>query len=96
MKEWNVLLTRYRRGRQAEKVTKSSGAGIDDVFDSNWEHFQQITFLESTPETNSPLSALDKCEITHAKSLKLLKKVTLELHCISPSQRALINPLPHN
>ena len=55
-KEWNVLLTRYRRERQAEKVTRSSGAGIDDVFDSNWKRFQQMTFLESTPETNSPLS----------------------------------------
>ena len=58
--EWNVLLTHYRRERQAEKVARSSGAGIDDVFDSNWEHFQQMTFLESTPETNSPLSTLDK------------------------------------
>ena len=37
---------------------------MDDVFDSIWEHFQQMTFLESTPETNSPLSTLDKCEIT--------------------------------
>ena len=58
--EWNVLLTHYRRERQAEKVARSSGAGIDDVFDSNWEHFQQMTFLESTPETNSPVSTLDK------------------------------------
>ena len=58
--EWNVLLTHYRRERQAEKVARSSGAGIDDVFDSNWEHFQQMTFLESTPETNSALSTLDK------------------------------------
>ena len=38
-KEWNVLLTPYRCERQAEKVTRSSGAGIDDVCDSNWEHF---------------------------------------------------------
>ena len=57
--EWNVLLTHYRRERQAEKVARSAGAGTDDVFDSNWEHFQQMTFLESTPETNSPLSTLD-------------------------------------
>ena len=38
-KGWNVLLRCYRRERQAEKVTRSSGAGIDDVFDSNWESF---------------------------------------------------------
>ena len=63
-KEWNVLLTSYRRERQAEKVRRSSGAGIDDAFDSNWEHFQQMTFFESTPETNLPSSTLDKCEIT--------------------------------
>ena len=37
---------------------------MDDVFDPNWEHFQQMAFLKSTPETNSPLSTLDKCEIT--------------------------------
>ena len=37
---------------------------MDEVVDSNWEHFQQMSFLESTPETNSPLSTLDKCEIT--------------------------------
>ena len=36
---------------------------MDEVFDSNWEHFQQMSFLESTPETNSPLSTLDKCRI---------------------------------
>ena len=58
--EWNVLLAHYRRERQSEKVARSSGAGINDVFDSNWEHFQQMTFLESTPETNSPMSTLDK------------------------------------
>ena len=40
-KKKNVLLTRYRRERQAEKVTRSSGAGIDDVFDSNWEQFNK-------------------------------------------------------
>ena len=63
-REWNVLSTSYRCKRQAEKVAGSSGVGIDDVFDPNWEHFQQMTFLKSTPETNSPLSTLDKCEIT--------------------------------
>ena len=50
--------------KQAEKVTRSSGAGVDDVYDSNWEHLPQMTFLKSTPETNSPFSTLDKCEIT--------------------------------
>ena len=63
-KEWNVFLTRYRHERQAEKVTRSSLTGIDNVFDSNWEHFQQMAFLKSMPGINSPLSTLDKCEIT--------------------------------
>ena len=63
-KEWNVFLTRYRHERQTEKVTRSTPSGIDDVFDSNWEHFQRTAFLKSTPGINSPLSTLDKCEIT--------------------------------
>ena len=52
--EWNVLLTRYRREKQAEKVTRSSGLEIDGVFNSNCEHFQQMTFLETTPELIRP------------------------------------------
>ena len=60
--KWNVLLTQERRERQVEKVTRSSGVGKNDVFHSNWEHFQQMTFLKTKPETNSPLSILDKCE----------------------------------
>ena len=53
-----------------------------------------MIFLESTPGTNSPLSTLDRCEITPPAPKR--SKVTLERHCILPSQRALIKPLPHN
>ena len=59
-KEWNALLTRYRKERQLEKASRSSGAGIDDIYDSKWEHFHQIEFLESTPEADIALSTLDK------------------------------------
>ena len=69
-KEWNVFLTPYRCKRQAERVTRSSGEGIDDVFDSNWEHFHQIILLDSTPETNLSFSTLDKCEITSPGPIK--------------------------
>ena len=50
------LLIRYRRERQAEKVSRSSWPGIDDVFNSDWGHFQQMVFLESTPETDLSMS----------------------------------------
>ena len=63
-KEWNSLLTRYRKERQAEKVSRSSGAGVDDVFNSNWEHFEQMTFLETTPETDPVMSTLGKATET--------------------------------
>ena len=79
-----------------EKIIRSSGAS--EVFDSNWEHFQQMTFLESTPETNSPLGTLDKSEITPPapKKSKASQESDARAACILPSQRALINPLPHN
>ena len=63
-KEWNVLLTRYRKERQAEKTSRSSGAGVDDVFNSSWEHFEHMTFLETTPETDLAMSTLDKSDDT--------------------------------
>ena len=60
-KEWNSLLTRYRKERQAEKTrSRSSGAGVDDVSNSSWEHFEHMTFLETTPETDPVMSALGK------------------------------------
>ena len=33
------------------------GASIDKVFSSDWEHFQQMTFLKSTPETDLSISS---------------------------------------
>ena len=61
-KEWNALLTRYRKERQLEKASRSSEAGIDDIYDSKWEHehFHKMEFLESTPEADIALSTLDK------------------------------------
>ena len=58
--EWNSLTTRYRKERQAEKVSRSSGAGLDDVFNSSWEHFEQMAFLETTPETDPTISTLKR------------------------------------
>ena len=63
-KEWNVLLTRYRKERQAEKTSRSSGVGVDDVFNSSWEHFEHMAFLETTPDTDSAMSTLDKSDDT--------------------------------
>ena len=63
-KEWNVLLKRYRKERQAEKTSRSSGARVDDVFNSSWEHFEHMAFLETTPETDSAMSTLDKSDDT--------------------------------
>ena len=72
-KEWNVLLTRYRKERQAEKTSRSSGAGVDDDFNSSWEHFEHMAFLETTPETDSTMSTLDKSDDTTPPALKKFK-----------------------
>ena len=98
-KEWNSLLTRYRKERQAEKTSRSSGAGVDDVFNSSWEHFERITFFETTPETDPVMSTLGKSAETTPPAPKkpsLLRKVKLELRCISLSQRALKNLHHHH
>ena len=48
--------------RQAEKTSRSSGAGVDDVFNSSWEYFEHMAFLKTTPEIDSAMSTLDKSD----------------------------------
>ena len=51
-KEWNTLSTYYKREKQKELLSKPSGAGTDQVFKSNWEHLDQMVFLETTPDVD--------------------------------------------
>jgi len=72
-KEWNSLMSRYRKERQAENTSKSSGAGIDDVYHSSWKYFDHMTFLETTPEYDplmSTLESFDNLPIPPAKKSK--------------------------
>ena len=58
-REWHNLLTRYRREKNSENNSRASGTGIDEVFSSTWEHFDQMSFLELTPECDTSISTLD-------------------------------------
>ena len=51
-KEWNTLSTYYKREKQKEFLSKPSGAGTDQVFNSNGEHLDQMVFLETTPDVD--------------------------------------------
>ena len=92
------ILTRYRLERQAKKVSRSSGANIDDVLDTDREHFQQMTFLESTPEIDlSRSTPLDQGDLKPPASKKpLLKKMMLKLQYIPRLPNPLKHPLPNN
>ena len=58
-REWHNMLTRYKREKNSENNSRKSGTGIDDVFSSTWEHFNQMSFLESNPECDASISTLD-------------------------------------
>ena len=75
-KEWNSLLTHYKREKQSEVTSRPSGAGTDDIFNSNWEHFDQMEFLEATPQTDSSINTLEQEILTPpvAKRSRLSKK----------------------
>ena len=45
-------------------MSKSSGAGAANVVNSNWEHYQQMLFLELTPETDSTVCTLNDEGVT--------------------------------
>ena len=75
-KEWNSLLTHYKHEKQSEVTSRPSGAGTDDIFNSNWEHFDQMEFLEATPETDSSINTLEQEILTPpvAKRSRLSKE----------------------
>ena len=82
-KELNTLSTYYKREKQKELLSKPSGAGTDQVFKSNWEHLDQMLFLETTPDVNDSLNTLkqDKnLKSPPSKKQNLLKKVMLRLN----------------
>ena len=70
------LLTHYKREKQSEVTSRPSEAGTDDIFNSNWEHFDQMEFLEATPETESSIKALEQEILTPpvAKRSRLSKE----------------------
>ena len=61
-KEWNTLSTYYKREKQKELLSKPSGAGTDQVFKSNWEHLDQMVFLETTSDKDESLNTLEQDE----------------------------------
>ena len=75
-KEWNSLLTHYKREKQSEVTSRPSGAGKDVIFNSNWEHFDQMEFLEATPETDSSVNTHEQNILTPpvAKRSRLSKE----------------------
>ena len=75
-KEWNSLLTHYKHEKQSEVTSRPSGADTDDIFNSNWEHFDQMEFLEATPETDSFINTLEQEILTPpvAKRSRLSKE----------------------
>ena len=58
-RKWHNLLTRYKREKNSENNSRKSGTGIDDVFSSTWEHFDQINCFESNPACDASISTFD-------------------------------------
>ena len=61
-KECNTLSTYFKQEKQKELLSKPSVAGTDQVFKSNWEHLDQMVFLETTPHVDDSLSTLEQDE----------------------------------
>ena len=59
-KEWNTLSTYYKREKQKELLSKPSGVGTEQVFKSNWEHLDQMVFLETTSDRDDSLNTLEQ------------------------------------
>ena len=61
-KDRNTLSTYHKREKQKELLSKPSGAGTDQVFKLNWEHLDQMVFLETMPHVDDSLNTLKQDE----------------------------------
>ena len=57
--EWHSLQVSYRRERSREEGSKTSGSGCAEVYISDWEHFNQMQFLDDIANIDDSYSTLD-------------------------------------
>ena len=68
--QWHNLMTTYKRERQRQEASKTSGTGKDDVYISNWEYFKSMFFLEATCNADESFNTLDEISLPPAKKKK--------------------------
>ena len=71
------LMTTYKRERQRQEASKTSGTGKDDMYVSNWEYFKSMFFWKTlvTPMNRSTLWMRSAC---HQLKKKVITASTAE------------------
>jgi len=57
---WYNLVTTYRREKQREETSASSGSGTGDLYTSSWEHFTTMIFIDVTNNADESVSPLEE------------------------------------
>ena len=81
--QWHNLLTTYKREYQRQEASKTSGSDTRDVYSSNWEYFNNMTFVEATCNVDESFNTLDEIVIPPKK-----KKTEQKFNKINPEQSA--------
>ena len=56
--QWHNLLTSYKREKQREESSKTSGSGTSDVYVSNWDYYDAMTFTDDTHEMDESVNSI--------------------------------------
>ena len=52
------LLTSYKREKQREVSSKTSGSGTSEVYVSNWDYYDAMTFTDDTHEMDESINSI--------------------------------------
>ena len=79
---WHNLLTSYKREKQREESSKTSGSGTSDVYVSNWDYYDAMTFTDDTHEMDESINSISP--VVPEKKRNITKKHRVEMKSYQP------------
>ena len=65
--QWHNLLTNYKREKQREESSKSSGSGSSEICTCSWPYYHSMSFTDNTHKMDESQNSLSPSDIPEKK-----------------------------
>lgn len=93
---WHNTLTMYKREKQREEGSRSSGSGLSERYISQWEYFNQMEFVDITCEMDETINTIDDDEPRVQPPTKKKRGQSEEQSAKTELWKALAHSITHN